>query len=132
MDCSSRGYRVAAHHLLMTLPESMANIVDNLQSKSDLKYIDVRTRLLELASSSLIANPTKNKALNVKGKKGLGHQSTKPNPTRAGRTEAAKGNQCSWCKAEVNPLMATLSRLAKLSRNIMRLTPTPSPVNLFF
>jgi hypothetical protein len=94
--------KIKAHHLLMTLPDSMANVVDNLQSKSDLTYLDVRTRLLELASSSLVDTNKKNKALNVKGK-GKSTQSTtsttKPNPTRAGKTEPAKGNQCSWCKS---------------------------------
>jgi len=35
--------KIKSHHLPMTLPESMANVVDNLQSKVDLKYLDVRT-----------------------------------------------------------------------------------------
>jgi len=53
----------------MTLTESMANMVDNLQSKVDLKYLDVRTRLLELVSSSVVETPKKNKALSAKSRR---------------------------------------------------------------
>jgi len=67
--------KIKSHHLLMTLPESMANVVDNLQSKVDLKYLDVRTRLLELASSSIVDTPKKNKALSAKSR-GKNAQST--------------------------------------------------------
>jgi len=89
----------------MTLPESIANVVDNLQSKVDLKYLDVRTQLLELASSSIIETPEKNKALSAKSR-GKNTQSTtyqQPNPTRVGKTVSAKGNQCSWCKSRNFP-----------------------------
>ena len=41
-----------AYLLLRTLPKSMENIVDNLQSKADLTYNDVRTRLLDLNVST--------------------------------------------------------------------------------
>jgi len=61
----------------MTLPDSIANVVDNLQSKSDLTYLDVRTRLLKLASSSLIDTPKKNKALNARGKRQGSHTTAK-------------------------------------------------------
>jgi len=57
--------KIKSHYLLMTLPESMANVIDNLQSKPDLKYLDIRTQLLELASSSLVETPKKNKALSA-------------------------------------------------------------------
>jgi len=97
-----RNEKIKAHHLLMTLPDSMANVVDNLQSKSDLTYLDAWTRLLELASS-LVDNPNKeNKALNIKGKDKSTQSttpSTTPNPIRVGKTEPAKGKQCSWCKS---------------------------------
>jgi len=89
--------KIKSHHLLMTLPESMANVVDNLQSKVDLKYLEVRTRLLELASFSIVETLKKNKALSAKSRgknaQSLIHQ--QPNPTRVGKTVPAKANQCS-------------------------------------
>jgi len=97
--------KIKSHHLLMTLPESMANIVDNLQSKVDLTYLDVHTRLLELASSSVVDTPKKNKALSAKSW-GKNTQSTihqQPNPTHIGKTVPTKGNQCSWCKSRNFP-----------------------------
>jgi len=97
--------KIKSHHLLMTLPESMGNMVDNLQSKVDLKYLDIPTRLLELAYSSIVETPKKNKALSAKSQ-GKNAQSTthqQPNPTRVGNTVPAKGNQCSWCKSRNFP-----------------------------
>ena len=93
--------KIKSQHLLMTLPESMANIVDNLQSKPDLKYLDIRTRLLELAYSSIVETPKKNKALSAKsrGKNGQSTIHQQPNPTRVGKTVPAKENQCSWYKS---------------------------------
>jgi len=67
--------KIKSHHLLMTLPKSMPNVVDNLQSKVDLKYLDVRTRLLELALSSVVDTLKKNKALSAKSR-GKNTQST--------------------------------------------------------
>jgi len=89
----------------MTLPESIANVVDNLQSKVDLKYLDIRARLLELASSSVVDSPKKNKALSTKsrGKNGQSTIHQQPNPTRVGKTVPAKGNQYSWCKSRNFP-----------------------------
>ena len=40
-----------AHLLLRTLPTSMSNIVDNLQTKDGLTYSDIRTKLLDLSST---------------------------------------------------------------------------------
>jgi len=60
--------KIKSHHLLMTVPESIANMVDNLQSKVDLKYLDVQTQLLELASSSVVETSRKNKALSAKSR----------------------------------------------------------------
>jgi len=97
--------KIKSHHLLMTLPESLANVVDNLQLKVNLKYLEVRTRLLELASSSIVETPKKNTALSAKSR-GKNTQSTthqQPNPTRVGKTVPAKGNQCSWCKSRNFP-----------------------------
>jgi len=97
--------KIKSHYLLMTLLKSIANVVDNLQLKVDLKYLDVRTRLLELASSSIVDTPKKNKALSAKTR-GKNAQSTthqQPNLTRVGKTVLAKGNQCSWCKSRNFP-----------------------------
>jgi len=97
--------KIKSHHLLITLPESMANGVDNLQSKVDLKYVDIHTRLLELASSSVIETPKKNKALSAKSQD-KNAQSTihqQPNPTRVEKTVPAQGNQCSSCKSRNFP-----------------------------
>ena len=97
--------KIKSYHLLMTLPESMANVIDNLRSKPDLKYLYVRTRLLELASSSVVETPKKNKALSAK-RRGKNSQSTiyqQPNLTRVGKTVLAKGNQCCWCKTRNFP-----------------------------
>ena len=44
--------KMKANLLLRTLPKSMDNIVDNLQSKVDLSYNDIRTRLLDLNVST--------------------------------------------------------------------------------
>jgi len=79
----------------------MANIVDNLQSKPNLKYLNIRTQLLALASSSIVKTPKKNTALSTKSR-GKNSQSTtcqQPNPTQVGKTIPANGNQCSWCKS---------------------------------
>ena len=95
-----------ARHLLMSLPSSMNNSVDNLQSKDSLTYVDIRSRLLELSgSSNLSSNGTAldtrfykvNKFTNKKT------NSEKPNPTRSGKTEPPKGNQCSYCKKYNHP-----------------------------
>jgi len=83
----------------------MVNVVNNLQSKSYLKYLDVRTRLLELAFSSIVDTPKKNKPLSTKSKgknqQSITHQ--QPNPTRVGKTVPAKGNQYSWWKSHNFP-----------------------------
>ena len=78
--------------LLRSLPESMNNIVDNLQIKEDLTYDHFYQRLLDVKSSSVV-NSTDNKvykSANVKGK-GKG----------PGRKPPSKGNsgskECTWC-----------------------------------
>jgi len=52
----------------MTLPKSMANVIDNLQSKPDLKYLDIQSRLSELVFSSVVEPPKKDKALSTKSR----------------------------------------------------------------
>lgn len=56
-----------AHFFLMTLPDSMSNVVDNLQTKTSVTYTDVTTAVLDLYSSYDMKD---NKALNVKAKGG--------------------------------------------------------------
>ena len=82
-------------HLLMSLPSSMDNIVDNLQSKDALTYVNVRSRLLDLSGSTNLSS--NGKALNARSHKV--HKSTnkkknseKPNRTRPATTEPHKGN----------------------------------------
>src|SRR5437868_3280099 len=89
--------KIRAHHLLMTLPDRMSNVVDNLQSKTDLSLSDCRSRLLELASSS--HTPSKSgKAFQVKGKEYKVTKDKKQhNPPRPGKTSPVTGNNCSWC-----------------------------------
>jgi len=90
----------------MTLPESMANVVDNLQSKVNLKYLDIRTWLLELALFSIVDTLKKNKAVSAKSR-AKNEQWTiyqQANPTRVRNlTVLPKGNQCSWCKSRNFP-----------------------------
>ena len=95
-----------ASHLLMSLPSFMHNIVDNLQSKDSLTYVDVRSHLLELSGSSNVSS--NGKALNARSHKvntftNKKKNAEKPNPTRPGKTEPPKGNQCSYCKKHHHP-----------------------------
>ena len=90
----------------MSLPSSMDNIVDNLQSKDSLTHVDVRSRLLELSGSSNFSS--NGKALNTRSHKvnksnNKKMNSEKPKPTRPGKTEPPKGNQCSYCKKHNHP-----------------------------
>ena len=90
-----------ARHLLMSLPSSMDNIVDNLQSKDSLTYVDVRSRLLELSGSSNLSSD--GKALNtctheVNNYNNEKKNCEKPYTTGPGKTEPHGGNKCSHCK----------------------------------
>jgi len=111
--------KIKLHHLLMILPDSIANIVDNLQSKTDLKYLDIRTRLLELASSSIVDTPKKNKPLSIKSKGKNGQSTThqQPNPTRVSKTVPAKGNECSWCKSQNLPFSSHIFKTCQKLKN---------------
>ena len=90
----------------MSLPSAMDNIVDNIQSKDSLTYVDVPSRLLELSGSTNLSS--NGKALNARSHKvnklhNKKKNSEKPNPTRPGKTEPPKGNQCSYCKKHNHP-----------------------------
>ena len=56
--------------LLHSLPESMNNIVDNLQTKDDLTYDHVYNKLLDLMTPAAISSVDNKvyKSTNVKGK----------------------------------------------------------------
>ncbi|KAF8419855.1 hypothetical protein EV426DRAFT_676135 [Tirmania nivea] len=87
----------------MTLPKSFLNIIDNLKTKTDLTYLDVRTRLLELVSSS-VEPTTKSKALfNKKSDNKDKNKVQKPNRTRPGKAAPVTGNNCTWCNAKGKP-----------------------------
>ena len=77
-------------HLLMSLPLSMDNIIDNLQSKDSLTYVDVHSRLLVHSGSTNLSS--NGKALNARlheVNKYSNHKknSEKPNSTGPGKTE---------------------------------------------
>ena len=78
--------------LLRSLPESMNNIVDNLQTKEDLTYDHVHQRLLDL-KSPCAASSADNKAYKSADVKGNGKA--------PGRKSPPKGNsgskECTWC-----------------------------------
>ena len=99
--------KMKAHLLLRTLPKSMENIVDNLQSKTDLTYNDVRTRLLDLNVSTHSAQAD---ALFVKkhkkdrgdrGNRGNNSSSRCSNRNSDTQQEKRKGippkDECSYC-----------------------------------
>ena len=99
-------HETKAHHLLMSLPSSMANIVDNLQSMDSHISVDVRSCHLELSGSYNLSS--NGKALNARAHKvnefnNKKNNLQKPNPTRPGKTEPAKGNQCSHCMKHHHP-----------------------------
>ena len=95
-----------ARHLLMSLLSSMDNLVDDLQSKDSLTYVDVSSRLLELSGSSKLCSNVKalnaryHKVNKVNNKK---QNSEKPNPTRPGKTDPTKCNQCYNCEEHNHP-----------------------------
>ena len=123
-----------ARHLLIALPSSMDNIVDNLQSKDCLTYVDVRSPLLELSGSTNLS--TNAKALNARSHKvnkstNEKKNSEKPNPTRPGKTEPPNGNQCSYCKKHNHPYEGHThkfcNRLKSARDNSASSAPPPAP-----
>ena len=73
--------------LLRSLPESMCNIVDNLQTKEDLTYNHVYNKLLDLKTSVNFDDDKAYKTAEVKGK-------GKEQPRRT----SAATKDCSYCK----------------------------------
>ena len=71
-----------AAFLLLSLPPSLENVVDNLQTKQDLTYDQAYQRLLDLPSTQGTDSPSGDKAYTAKGK---------------GRAiESSEG--CTWCR----------------------------------
>ena len=88
-------------HLLMSLPSSMDNIIDNLQSQDFLIYIDVRSRLLEHSGSS--KRSSNSKALNARSYKvNISNNNNKIskelNPSLPEKTEPHPAKQFSYWK----------------------------------
>ena len=80
--------------LLHSLPESMNNIVDNLQTKEDLTYDHVYNKLMDLKIPTAV-NFADNKAYQTADVKGKGKE-LRREPSRKGPTALPK--ECSYCK----------------------------------
>ncbi|KAH8150322.1 uncharacterized protein LAJ45_05533 [Morchella importuna] len=72
-----------AAFLLASLPKSMSNVVDNIQTKQDVTYEDVRQRLQNLQEETPLTG--NNRVL---------HTRSTPTPN---------GKECTWCKKRNNP-----------------------------
>jgi hypothetical protein len=66
--------------LLSSLPKSMSNVVDNIQTKQDVTYEDVRQRLQNLDE---VAPQTENKVLYTRS--------------------TTSDKECTWCKKRDQP-----------------------------
>ena len=92
--------------LRIPVPSSLHNMVDNLQWKDYLTYLDTHSRLLEPSGFSALSYNSK--ALNA-----CSHEVTKfnikqknfekPHPNCYGKTEPSKCNQASYCKKHNHP-----------------------------
>jgi len=80
--------------LLHSVPESMNNIVDNLQTKEDLTYHYVYNKLLDLKTPATVssADNKEYKSADVKGK----GKENRREPSRKGPLATTK--ECSYCK----------------------------------
>jgi len=76
----TRPNHAKAAFLLLSLPELMNNIIDNLQTKGDLTFEDVRFRLLDLSANHSLGN---------KGEKAYGVE-------KSGKNKGPE--ECTWCK----------------------------------
>ena len=89
--------KLKAHMLLHSLPTSMANVVDNLQTKDSLTYNDVRSRLLDHASSSsagMIGDAFLVKKSNKKKDRNSNNSQNKGNDLKP---SIAPADECSYC-----------------------------------
>lgn len=90
-----------AHLLLRTVPASLSNVVDNLQTKADITYTDVRTKLLDLQSEStttgsgLIA--TSNKKKSSTSKSATSGKASASSASSASSKKSAPKDECTYC-----------------------------------
>jgi len=82
--------------LLRSLPESMNNIVDNLQTKEDLTYDHVYNKLMDLKIPTAV-NSADNKAYKIADVNGKGKEPRRE-PSRKGPPAIPK--ECSYCKKQ--------------------------------
>jgi len=80
--------------LLRSLPESMNNIVDNLQTKEDLTYDHVYNKLMDLKVPTAV-NSADNKAYKSADVRGKGME-TRREPSSKGPSATTK--ECTYCK----------------------------------
>ena len=80
LQALTRSNHAKAAFLLVSLPESMNNIIDNLQTKGDLTFEDVHSRLLDLNANHSLGN---------KGEKAYRVE-------KSGKNKGPK--ECTWCK----------------------------------
>ena len=121
-------------YVLVSLPSPIGNIIDNLQSKDFLTYVHVRSCLVALSGYRNVS--ANRKALNARWHKvnkstKKKKNSAKPNPTRAGKTEASNGNQCSDCKKHNHSYEGHThkfcNRLKSVQDNAASSAPPPAP-----
>ena len=86
--------KAAILRLHRSLPESMNNIVDNLQTKEDLTYDHIYNKLMDLKIPTAV-NSADNKAYKTADVKGKGKELGRE-PSRKGPTAVPK--ECSYCK----------------------------------
>jgi hypothetical protein len=87
--------QIKASYLLLSLPETYSNVVDNLVSKKG-TYADAYAHLMDLPSTS--ASNAKALAAQAKKKKEKATQSSKKKPTSSDTGNQLGKNECSFCK----------------------------------
>lgn len=92
MSTLAKNTKLKAMFLLFSLPKSMVNIVDNLQTKGDLSYDDICERLTNLHSTDQIEEQIldTDKAFVTNYDKGK---------------QNGNGKECTWCKSKKDNYM---------------------------
>jgi len=78
---------VKAAFLLISLPSSMDNIVDNLQTKERVTYEDVRAKLLDISANKSVATAGNSKTAYRVQRSG-----------EASRPKSPEEKDCTWCR----------------------------------
>ena len=76
-----------AAYLFVSLPPSMDNIVDNLQTKETIVYEDVRAKLLDLSANRTVAGNSK-----------TAYRVQKPSDAPKGSGPGREEKDCNWCR----------------------------------